>query len=125
MLYTYRCKSCRHVTEAIRTVEERYAPCSCEYCGGETSKLIDMPARTPGRWGDTTGFYSTAFGKYFNNTHELDKYADANGYEHVNDSVATEQDYLLEASLNEAKEHEKIMGTPESVERINNAINNL
>lgn len=40
MIYEYRCQQCEHITEAIRTVAERYNSPLCEKCGCQTSKIV-------------------------------------------------------------------------------------
>ncbi len=45
MIYTYRCLTCRTITEADRTIATRNDTPPCDACGEETEKII-MPINT-------------------------------------------------------------------------------
>jgi len=126
MLYSYKCRVCGYVTEDIRTVEERYSPCTCEYCGGDSEKLVDMPAKTPARWGDSHGYYDRGLGMYVENSMQKEQILKDRGLVHVDEAAMQKQTYALEADLKKTLEHEKSgFGTEQSIERITNVINNL
>ena len=50
MIYEYQCASrkCRHITEIMRSVDERLDPAFCEKCRSEALKVISIPTRS---WG--------------------------------------------------------------------------
>ena len=50
MIYEYQCASrkCRHITEIMRSVDERLDPAFCEKCAHEALKVISIPTRA---WG--------------------------------------------------------------------------
>lgn len=41
MIYQYRCRTCKEITEAVRAIEDRNNAPPCE-CGGETRKIISL-----------------------------------------------------------------------------------
>ena len=50
MLYEYQCthRGCRHITELIRSVDDRMDPAFCEKCNSEAVKVLSVPSRA---WG--------------------------------------------------------------------------
>ena len=50
MIYEYQCSSrkCRHITEIIRSVDDRLNTAFCERCRSEALKVISIPSRS---WG--------------------------------------------------------------------------
>lgn len=42
MMYEYRCRKCREITTAMRSVENRDDAPECEHCGGKTRKIISL-----------------------------------------------------------------------------------
>lgn len=59
-LYEYLCEK-GHVTQEIRTVDERAAAACCVRCGGRAEKAILTPPRV---FGDFEGYESPATGKW-------------------------------------------------------------
>lgn len=48
MLYEYRCRRCKEITEAIRSIDNRNDAPACEHCNGETRKIISLGQRVHG-----------------------------------------------------------------------------
>ena len=48
-IYEYRCLLCRHVTEALRTVDQRDDPAKCEECGGGAKRKFSL-CSVPAKW---------------------------------------------------------------------------
>jgi putative FmdB family regulatory protein len=58
MLYTYRCYDCQDTTTATRSVEDRHDCPECQFCGGETRKIITPVNFTPVMGGhDNPGYH--------------------------------------------------------------------
>ena len=47
MIYEYQCsnKKCRHITEIMRSVNDRLNPANCERCSCSAHKIISIPQR--------------------------------------------------------------------------------
>ena len=45
-VYTYECLLCKHKTDAVRTIDNRYDTPPCK-CGGSTEKIITPTNITP------------------------------------------------------------------------------
>lgn len=42
MIYSYRCMTCKEVTDASREIDDRNNAPPCEHCGKETRKIISL-----------------------------------------------------------------------------------
>jgi len=47
LIYQYRCRDCKEITEAIRKVEDRDEPVLCDGCGGDCRKIISLSRPHP------------------------------------------------------------------------------
>ena len=75
-LYDYRCKSCKSITSASKSIAERKVPCEtpCETCGGEISlALLSAPKsvsgvenkdKRPSGWKDVLGKIKQSSGRH-------------------------------------------------------------
>jgi len=47
LIYEYRCRDCKEITEAIRKIADRDDPVLCKDCGGDCRKIISLSRPHP------------------------------------------------------------------------------
>ena len=64
-VYDFKCAKCATKAEVWRSFDDESKEL-CE-CGGEMKQCITLWANTPGRWGDSTGYFDRGLGTYVEN----------------------------------------------------------
>ena len=125
MLVDYKCKTCGSVYEEFFFQNEpRPSFIQCE-CGAQAIYIFPVVAKTVGYWGNSHSYFDRGLGMVVENSHHRDAIIKEKEVVPLSDSDLMQQNYLMEKSLVEARDHEKVYGTPESVERLTQAINNF
>jgi putative FmdB family regulatory protein len=65
-IYDYRCKDCGHTEKDYYVRPGVAAPerITCSMCGEGASKQMPSPAKTPGLWGDSAGYFDRGLGTF-------------------------------------------------------------
>ena len=89
-LFDYCCGT--HTTEILFWPSEEIPDeVKCSECGETALKMLAMPAKTPGRWGDQTGkygvdgFYDRGLGARYHTSMERERIMDAKGLASLSD----------------------------------------
>lgn len=61
-LYEYKCEICGHITEDVRTVDEKDNIADCEKCGSAARKIISIPNLVTDTNFGYTGKYDSRLG---------------------------------------------------------------
>lgn len=105
-IYTYACKR-GHIHDELL----KYPPpetVKCDKCRCKAGRLVTMPAKTAGRWGDTTAKFIPAFGKEMTSSQAAIE-AKKRGLIHEADLPPHFIDDRLAKQDAEAAEHNKTM----------------
>lgn len=86
-LFDVVCKN-RHLEEILLKHDESVPDCAC---GSTRTKRVPLIARTPCRWGDTNAQFNRAFGRSFDNTPQLERYAKQHGFVQLSDDDVDKQ----------------------------------
>ena len=71
-VYDFRCKACGHTDEYVKSFNDDEVP-DCDICDTSMTQLVSLWAKTPGRWGDTNGYFDRGLGCYVKNFSHRDK----------------------------------------------------
>lgn len=109
-LAIYTCP-CGHDIESLHPVGKRPPVLTCK-CG--LTAVVNVaktyrPAKTAGKWGDSTGHYDVGLGRYVNNSGERDQLLAAKGLVAESDMPSGYFDSQVQASLDDSEQHERTM----------------
>ena len=106
MMYEFRCRQ-GHVTEEIFKISQRPPHIDCEVCGKRANHIISIWARTPGRWGDSTGYYDQSLGTYIENSQHKERVLADKGLVHASDFAPHHADQMIDNSVADKEQHDK------------------
>ena len=101
-IYDFKCAKCATKAEVWRSFDDESKEL-CE-CGGEMKQCVTLWANTPGRCGDSTGYFDRGLGTYVENYVHRDKLMKEKGL-----VPTTQQDQMdhQHAVHEEHKQHQK------------------
>ena len=105
-LYDYECNDCEHSEEFFMDFYDESPQCS--KCGATMYQKISLWANTPGRWGDSHGYFDRGLGTYVNNFAHRDKLMKEKGVQPVSNQDMEEYSHDVYA---ENKQHHKDVTT--------------
>jgi len=109
-IYEHVCPN-NHLTEDLYKIKPETI--ECPRCHSTAKIKVSAHARTPGRFGDSTGGYDHSLGRHFNNSMEKERYCKANGLIALSDlgnTVDTIETEIQKQTV-EHETHEKDMNT--------------
>mgnify|MGYP003151538156 FL=1 len=106
-LYDFACNDCEYEDEFFRSFNEEEPP-QCDKCGATMYQKISLWANTPGRWGDSHGYFDRGLGTYVNNFAHRDKLMKEKGVQPVSNQDMEEYSHDVYA---ENKQHHKDVTT--------------
>ena len=71
-IYDYYCEPCNLNIQIFCEIEERHDQ-TCEKCKDFLNQMVSVFANTPGRWGESHGYFDRGLGCYVANSMERDK----------------------------------------------------
>ena len=104
-VYDFACNDCEYEEEFFMSFDEiDEEPPQCDKCGSSMYQKITLWANTPGRWGDSTGYFDRGLGSYVENYVHRDKLMKEKGL-----VPTTQQDQMdhQHAVNEEHKQHQK------------------
>lgn len=109
-LYQSECVSCGRRDEHLLRVGEPLPHCSCPSASPQRL-VISTIAFTPGRWGDSHGYYSAALGKYIQNDSHRDRLCKEMNVVPLSDFGDARADSVYDARVREDKALDRYMAT--------------
>lgn len=84
-IHDYACFECEKIEEKFIKMSQVNDVMSCSACGKEMKRMMSLPAKTSGKWGDQTGkwgvngFYDRGLGATYYTSAEREKIARSKG----------------------------------------------
>jgi putative FmdB family regulatory protein len=84
-IHDYACFECEKIEEKFIKMSQVNDVMSCSTCGKEMKRMMSLPAKTSGKWGDQTGkwgvngFYDRGLGATYYTSAEREKIARSKG----------------------------------------------
>ena len=84
-IHDYACFECEKIEEKFIKMSQINDVMSCSTCGTEMKRMMSLPAKTSGKWGDQTGkwgvngFYDRGLGATYYTSAEREKIARSKG----------------------------------------------
>lgn len=84
-IHDYACFDCEKIEEKFIKMSQVNEAMSCSSCGKEMKRMMSLPAKTAGKWGDQTGkwgvngFYDRGLGATYYTSAEREKIARSKG----------------------------------------------
>ena len=104
-LVEYKCRRCGLKSEELFRVNHVPGQITCG-CGGMAVRCMSLIAATPGRWGDSHGYFDMGLGKYVENSMDRDKKMRQAGLVHCGDFDKHYMDDRLEKEERDIHQHE-------------------
>tara|TARA_R100001594_G_scaffold25476_2_gene49752 strand:+ start:3740 stop:4138 length:399 start_codon:yes stop_codon:yes gene_type:complete len=106
-VYDFKCKKCERQEEICRSFHEE-DDVICDSCGSVMSQCVTLWAKTPGRWGDSMGYYDRGLGMHVDNYVHRDKIMKEKNLVPVSDQEHQEYSHSV---YSEQKQHNKEVAT--------------
>lgn len=112
-IHDYACFDCEKIEEKFIKMSQVNDVMSCSICGKEMKRMMSLPAKTAGKWGDQTGkwgvngFYDRGLGATYYTSAEREKIARAKGLvplEDVGGDSFVENRFAAERSIREQQD---------------------
>ncbi len=112
-IHDYACFDCEKIEEKFIKMSQVNEAMSCSSCGKEMKRMMSLPAKTAGKWGDQTGkwgvngFYDRGLGATYYTSAEREKIARAKGLvplEDVGGDSFVENRFAAEKSIREQQD---------------------
>lgn len=121
-LHLYRCSVCGQVTETYsRRASLPPAPVlDCPACGSPAPRDVRLscrPARTPGRWGESTARYDRGLGTMVRDSMHRERIMKARGLVCEGDLASGVAEQAIHREIVEHQEHERLMSRAREIQK--------